>query len=143
MQVRQVMSTSVETVTPETSLQKAAERMRALDVGPLPVCENGRIVGMITDRDIAVRAVSHGFGAATGKVKDVMTPDAIYCYEDQDVKDAAAMMQDYQIRRLVVLNRNDQLVGIVSLGDLAVETNDEHLAADTLEKVSEPFHANR
>jgi CBS domain-containing protein len=143
MQVKAIMTTTVETVGPDTSLQEAAERMKTLDVGPLPVCDGDRLVGMITDRDIAVRAVSQGFGAAMGKVSDVMTPEVVYCFEDQDVQEAARLMQDHQIRRLVVLNRDKRLVGIISLGDLAVDTGDEKLAGETLEQVSEPSHPHR
>ena len=138
MQVKDVMTRSVETVSPESSLQETAERMKVLDVGPMPVCENGRLVGMVTDRDITVRAVAQGLGAAMGKVRDVMTPDVVFCRETDDVQDAARLMKDHQIRRLVVMDDNDKLVGIVSLGDLAVETEDEHLAAEALEKISMP-----
>jgi len=143
MRVKDIMTTSVETVGPGTPLQEAAERMKSLDVGPLPVCDGDRLVGMITDRDITIRAVAQGYGAATGKVQDVMTPDVVYCFEDQDVQEAARLMKDHQIRRLVVLNRDKRLVGIVSLGDLAVDTGDEQLAGETLEKVSEPSQPNR
>lgn len=138
MQVSDVMTTSVETIRPDSPLQEAAERMKSLDVGPLPVCDGDRLVGMITDRDITVRAVAQGFGGTMGSVRDVMTPDVVYCFEDQDVQEAAKLMQEHQIRRLVVLNRDKRLVGIVSLGDVAVETGDEKLAGTTLEKVSEP-----
>jgi CBS domain-containing protein len=138
MQVKDAMTTSVETIRPDTSLHEAAERMKTLDVGLLPVCENDRLVGMLTDRDITVRAVAQGFGGTVGTVKDVMTPDVVYCFEDQDVQEAARLMQEHQIRRLVVINRDKRLVGIVSLGDLAVETGDEKLAGETLEEVSLP-----
>jgi CBS domain-containing protein len=143
MKVKDVMTPSVEVIHPDSSLQEAAERMKTLDVGPLPVCENDRLVGMITDRDITVRAVAQGFGGALGKVRDVMTPDIVYCFEDQDVQEAARLMQEHQIRRLVVLARDQRLVGIVSLGDLAVETGDEKLAGQTLEQVSEPTSAQQ
>jgi CBS domain-containing protein len=106
--------------------------------GPLPVCDNDRLAGLITDRDIAVRAVAEGCDPRTTTVKDVMTPDVVYCFEDQDVQEAAQLMREHQVRRLVVLNRDKRLVGIVSLGDLAVETGDEKLAAKTLEHVSLP-----
>jgi CBS domain-containing protein len=113
--------------------------MRDMDIGPLPVCgDNDRLVGMLTDRDITVRAVAEGQDPRTAKVRDAMTPDIVYCFEDQDVSEAAQLMKDQQIRRLVVLNRDKRLVGIVSLGDLAVETGDERLAGNTLEAVSEP-----
>ncbi len=138
MQVRDVMTKGVECVTPSTSLQEAASKMRALDVGPLPVCEGDQLVGMITDRDITVRATAEALPPRLGQVRDVMTPDVVYCFEDQDVQEAARRMKQYQIRRLVVLNWDQRLVGIVSLGDLAVATGDEKLAGETLEQVSEP-----
>jgi CBS domain-containing protein len=93
---------------------------------------------MLTDRDITVRATAEGCDPKTTKVEDVLTPDVIYCFEDQDVQEAARLMKENQIRRLVVLNRDKRLVGIISLGDLAVETGDEQLTGETLERVSEP-----
>ncbi len=139
MLVTNVMTRGAECVRPTTSLQEAARKMKDMDVGPLPVCgDNDRLVGMITDRDITVRAVAQACDPRTTTVKDVMTPDVVYCFEDQDVRDAAKLMQEHQIRRLVVLNRDKRLVGIVSLGDLAVETGDERLAGKTVEHVSLP-----
>jgi len=139
MQVRDVMTSGAECVCPSNSLQEAARKMKGLDVGPLPVCGDGdRLVGMITDRDIAVRAVAEGCDPRTTTVKEVMTPDVVYCFEDQDVQEAAVLMQDHQVHRLVVLNRDKRLVGIVSLGDLAVETGDAKLAGQTVEQVSLP-----
>jgi CBS domain-containing protein len=137
MKVRDVMTKGAECATPSMTLQDAARKMKNLDVGPLPVCDNDRLVGMLTDRDITVRATAEGCDPKTTRVKDVLTPDVTYCYEDQDAQEAARLMQEAQIRRLVVLNRDKRLVGIVSLGDLAVETGDERLAGKTLEKVSE------
>jgi CBS domain-containing protein len=139
MLVANVMTRGAECVRPSNSLQEAAEKMRNLDVGTLPVCgERDRLVGMITDRDITVRAVAQGSDARTTTVHYVMTPDVVYCFEDQDVQQAARLMQENQVRRLVVLSRDKRLVGIVSLGDLAVETGDEKLAGKTLEEVSLP-----
>ncbi len=93
---------------------------------------------MITDRDITVRAVADACDPRSTTVEEVMTPDVVYCFDDQDVQEAARLMQAHQIRRLVVLDRDKRLVGIVSLGDLAVETGDEKLAGKTLEEVSLP-----
>ena len=140
MQVRDVMTKGAECVRPDDTLQEAARRMKALDVGPLPVCgDNDRLVGMLTDRDIVVRAVAEGLDARTAKVRDAMTEGVTYCFEDDDVAEAARLMRENQIRRLVVLNRNKRLVGIVSLGDLAVETGgDQKVAGKTLEGVSQP-----
>lgn len=139
MKVQEIMTKGTECVSPSSSLQEAAQKMRNLDVGPLPVCENDRLVGMITDRDITVRAVAEGCDSKRTTVKQVMTPDVVYCYEDQDVQEAARLMQENQIRRLLVINKDKRLVGIVSLGDLAVETGDERLAGETLEQVSQPL----
>lgn len=139
MNVNSVMTKGAECASPSTSLQEAARKMKTLDVGSLPVCGDGdRLVGVLTDRDIAVRAVAEGLDAKTTQAKDVMTPDVVYCFEDQDVRDAAKLMQDRQVRRLVVLDRDKRLVGIVSLGDLAVEVRDDSLTGKTLEHVSEP-----
>src|SRR5437870_4619814 len=121
MRVKDVMTRNVECASPDDSLQTAAQKMRDLDVGPLPVCEDDRLVGMVTDRDITLRGTAEGRDPKAAKVRQVMTPELVFCYEDQDVRDAADAMAAQQIRRLVVLNRDDRLVGIVSLGDLAVD----------------------
>jgi CBS domain-containing protein len=122
METREVMTATVECVPPTATLQEAATKMRELDVGALPVCEYDRLVGMITDRDITMRSVSEGQDPHLETVRDVMTPQVIYCFADQDVEEVAALMRDRQVRRLPVLNREKRLVGIVSLGDLAMET---------------------
>ena len=115
MQLKAIMTPHVEVIAPEATIREAAEKMSHLDIGPLPVCEGERLVGMVTDRDITVRAVAEGRDPATTLVREVMTPDLIYGFEDQDVQDAAHLMEQYQIRRLPVLNRSQQLVGIVAL----------------------------
>lgn len=136
MQVKDVMTHEVQCVSPDTTLQDAARKMRDLNVGPLPICDNDRLAGMITDRDIIIRGVAEGKNPATTPVRDVMTSNVVWCFEDQDVNSAADLMKEKQIRRLLVLNGDKRLVGIVSLGDLAVETSDEHLCGSTLEAVS-------
>src|SRR5207244_12201809 len=144
MQVKQLMTTGAECARPNDTVQEAATKMRDLNIGPLPVCgDDDRLVGMITDRDVTVRAVSEGLDPWTCRVRDVMTPNIIYCLEDQDVTEAAQLMKENQVRRLVVLNRDKRLVGIVSLGDLAVDTRDEELAGATLEAGSEPASPRR
>jgi CBS domain-containing protein len=118
--------------------------MRDMDVGPIPVCDGDRLLGMLTDRDIAIRAVAEdGRDPREVAVANVMTPDVIYCFDDQDVEEAARIMQERQIRRLLVLNREKQLVGIVSLGDVAVENTNPQTKAETLKKVSEPAEPQR
>jgi len=112
--------------------------MRELNVGVLPVCgDNDRLAGMVTDRDVAVRSTADGSDPARTRVRDVMTPEVIYCFEDQDAAEAARVMKERQVGRLVVLNRDKRLVGIVSLGDLATQTGDEKLAGDTLGGVAD------
>ncbi len=138
MKVKDVMTEHAACISPDDPIQAAAQKMKNLDVGPLPVCENDRLVGIVTDRDIVVRGVCDACDATTTKVKDVMTRHIIYCFEDQEIEEAAELMRTKKIRRLAVLNRQKRLVGIVSLGDLAVETGDEHLAWETLERVCEP-----
>ncbi len=143
MQVSQVMTRHVECTRPDATLQEAALRMKQLQVGPLPVCENDRLAGIVTDRDITIRATAEGLDPRTTLVREVMTPSVIYCFDDQEVEEAAQLMKDLQVRRLAVLNRDKRLVGIISLGDLAVETGDDRLVGDTLEVVSEPNRPNR
>jgi CBS domain-containing protein len=136
MKIKDVMTTGVECVRPETTLQEAAASMKSLNVGPLPVCEGDRPVGIITDRDIVIRAISEGRDPRTTPVKDVMTKDVVTVLETDDVKDAARLMKDRQIRRVVVVGGDKRVVGIVSLGDIAVDTHDDKMAGDVLEKVS-------
>jgi CBS domain-containing protein len=138
MQVKEIMTSGVECIGPEATLHDAAAKMKALDVGMLPVCANDRLIGMVSDRDITVRATAESVPPALGRVEDVMTRHVIYCFADQDVTEAAQLMKAEQIRRLPVLNQDKRLVGIVSLGDLAVETGDEQLAGEALEAVSLP-----
>src|SRR5262245_19709030 len=102
--VKEIMTRDVQVIHPDHTLQEAAEKMKALNVGPLPVCEEGRLIGIITDRDITVRATAEGTDSWTEKVRDVMTREVVYCYEDHNVQDAARLMKDNQVRRLVVLD---------------------------------------
>jgi CBS domain-containing protein len=138
MQVKDIMTHAVVLIHPDSTLQKAAEKMKELDVGALPVSDGNRLQGMLTDRDIAVRSVSDGHDPCTEKVRDAMTPELIYCFEDQDEAEAARLMKQKQVRRLAVLNQAKQLVGIVSMGDLAGDCGNEQLAGEVLQAVSEP-----
>jgi len=139
MLLKDVMTRGVECVGPEDTLQAAARKMRELDVGPVPVCgTDGKLAGMLTDRDIAVRAVAAGRDSKTCKVQEVMTPEVVYGFDDQSVEEAERVMKEKQIRRLLVLNRDKRLVGIVSLGDLAVRTGDRQQVGEVLHGVSEP-----
>jgi CBS domain-containing protein len=139
MQVREIMTRGAACVRPDDSIAMAAQRMRDLDVGALPVCgDNDRLVGMITDRDITIRATAYCRDPGGTAVKDVMSPKIITIFDDEDVTEAAQVMKENQVRRLAVLNRGKRLVGIVSLGDLAVDTGEEELVGATLGAVSEP-----
>jgi CBS domain-containing protein len=119
MQVRQAMSKDVKIAAPTEAIREAAQMMAQIDAGILPVGENDRLVGMITDRDIAVRAVACGKGPDT-PVRDVMTAEVKYCFMDDDIDDIARNMADLKIRRLPVLNAQKRIVGILSLGDIAL-----------------------
>jgi CBS domain-containing protein len=138
MKVGDVMTRAVDVIHPDATLDEAAEKMKRLDVGPLPVCDGDRLLGMITDRDITIRATAESRDPMTTQVSEIMTPEVVFTYDDDDVKDAAKLMEDRQLRRLVVLNREKKLVGIVSLGDLAVETSDDKLKGQVLEEISKP-----
>ena len=138
MRVKELMTSRVEVIHPDSTLDEAAAKMKALDIGLLPVCDGDRLVGMLTDRDITVRATAEGEPPTAVRARDIMTEGVLYCFADQLVSEAARLMQEHQVRRLVVLDQDKRLVGIISLGDLAVETRDEELAGQTLEQVSEP-----
>jgi len=119
MKIRDCMSADVHLVAPGDKIQKAAATMAEIDAGAIPVSEDDRLVGIITDRDIAVRAVAAGRGPDS-KVGDVMSRDVKYCYDDETIEHVLVNMGEIQVRRLPVLNRDKRLVGIVSLGDLAM-----------------------
>jgi CBS domain-containing protein len=136
MQIVEVMTRDPEWIHPETTIEDAACMMRDLDTGFLPVGDGSRLQGILTDRDITIRAVAEGLDATTAPVEDVMTPSVIYCYEDQDIQRAADLMAENQVRRLIVLNRNKKLTGVVSLGDLCLRCGDHEMAGDVLDDIS-------
>jgi CBS domain-containing protein len=126
MKVREAMTGNVRLTNPDRSIREAAQMMIDQDIGALPVGEDDRLVGMITDRDIAVRAVAQGLGPDT-KIRDVMSEDVLYCFEDEDLDDAAQNMGDIKVRRLPVLNRDKRLVGIISISDLSRREDAEQI----------------
>lgn len=138
MHVREVMTRDVKLASPEDTLQHAAQMMDDVDCGILPVAEKDRLVGMLTDRDITVRAVAQGKAPDQCHVRDVMSRDIKYIYEDESLEDAARNMSQLKVRRLPVLNRDKRLVGIVSLGDVA--TKAAKTAAGALKNVSQHTH---
>ena len=135
--LKDVMSHDVQVISPEATLQEAAVRMREHGFGMLPVGENDRMIGAVTDRDIAMRAVAEGKGVDT-LVREVMSQDVIWCYEDDTLETGADMMSRCQVRRLPVVNREKRLVGIVSLADFAVAADDIQPSAEALVGISQP-----
>ena len=122
--IAEIMTTEVEVVRPEETLRDAARAMADLDVGSLPVCDGRKLIGMITDRDITVRAVAEGKGAET-PVREVMTDEVIWCTDTDSIDEVLQQMSDAQIRRLPVVDRDRQLVGIIALGDIALEEEED------------------
>jgi|SRR5688572_10831455 CBS domain-containing protein len=143
MDISRVMTRQVEVVRPDATLQEAAQKMKDIDVGSLPVCDGRKLQGMITDRDVAIRAVAEGRDPRATKVKDVMTKDVVYGRTGQDIKEIAETMASHQIRRLPIVNEDNDLVGIVALGDLAVDAADESIGGDVLTDVSTPSKPKR
>ena len=135
--LRDVMTTGVETVAPGDTIRYAAEKMEALDVGSLPVCDGERLVGVLTDRDIAIRAVATGRDPNRTAVIETMTPELVCGFEEQPVEEAVDLMREHEIRRLPVVDRSRRLVGIVALADLATRSQ-AGVASDALEGVSRP-----
>jgi len=137
VKVRDIMTTSVETIAPDTDLVAAARRMKELNVGSLPVVKEGRLIGIITDRDIVVRAVAEGRELLLERVETYLTPSPTTISPDADAQQASELMAREQIRRLPVVE-GDRLVGFLAIGDLAVELNKDKLVGNVLEKISEP-----
>jgi CBS domain-containing protein len=141
MQIREIMTREVDVVPPNASIRDAAAKMKELDVGAIPVCDGQKLSGLVTDRDITVRAVAEGRDPSKTRVSDVMSSEIAYCFEDDPVEQAAKLMESKQIRRLPILDRNKQLAGIISLGDISVRTEgsrQKDLAGEALEEISEP-----
>jgi CBS domain-containing protein len=138
MKLSSIMTGGIETIAPQATLAEAAKKMASQDIGSLPVCaERRRVVGIITDRDITVRAVARGMDPNQTRVEDVMTRDVLSCKSDADVEEACALMEERQVRRLLVTGEDDTPVGIVSLGDIALCLR-EAQSGEVLKKVSEP-----
>ena len=139
MNIQDIMTPAVDLVAPDTTIREAAVHMRDGNVGALPVGENDRLVGMVTDRDIAVRAVAEGKAPGDCTVRDVMSKGVYYCFEDDDASRAAEVMAEHRVRRLPVLNRDKRLVGVVAIADLALAG----LERPAIEEVSEPSREAR
>jgi CBS domain-containing protein len=137
MKIREMMTRETRSVSPDTPVIEVAGLMRLHDIGVVPVVEKGRVVGMLTDRDIVVQVVADGDDPRTTQVRDVMTAGSICVNENQSVDEAVVLMQKYQVRRLPVVDEAGELVGIVSLGDIAVDVH-AGLSGQVLKEVSEP-----
>ena len=136
MKIKDIMTSDPELIDPNASIREAAKRMKSEDIGALPVGENDRLIGMVTDRDIAIRGVAEDRTPDATTVRDVMSENIFYCFEDDDIEDAAQCMAENQVRRLPILNRDKRLTGIISLADIAQTGEDCEKTA--LEGVSEP-----
>lgn len=138
MRLGEVMTRHVEVIGANASLKEAAAKMKQLDVGLIPICEKDELQRTLTDRDITIRATAEGRDPSNTKVSDIMSEDTVYCFEDQEIEEATRLMEAKQIRRLPILNRKKRLVGIVSLGDLAVHAGQNERLGETLKEVSRP-----
>ena len=142
MRVSEAMTRDVKVCTPGQPIREAARTMAAIDAGALPVGENDRLIGMITDRDIAIRAVAQGKGPDT-PVREIMSEHVEYCFDDEDLERVAQGMAEVRVRRLPVVNRDKRLVGILSLGDVARRGHQREVVAATVAEVSTPGGPHR
>jgi CBS domain-containing protein len=136
IQVCEVMTRGVEKISPAATLEEAAKQMKAHNVGLLPVVDGDDVVGVVTDRDLVLRGVSERLRPEMTRVREVMTPKVISCYEDENIAEAFVLMEHNLIHRLIVLDRNEKLVGIVSLSDLAAKAKSEKVSGHVLGKIS-------
>jgi CBS domain-containing protein len=135
MKVREIMTSNVECLGPESSLKEIAQEMKSLDVGFIPICENDRLVGTVTDRDIVIRHVADGRDVNTTQVREIMSREIIYAFEEDDVKTVAERMREKDVRRILILDKNKRLVGVVSIGDISKV--EEKVSGKTLHDIAE------
>jgi CBS domain-containing protein len=138
MQAKEIMSPMVECISPDTAIEDVARKMKSLDVGFLPVCQDDRLVGTVTDRDIVLRSIAEGKDVKSVNASDVMTHDVFWCYEDKTADEVAEYMSDKKVRRVLVLNNDKRLVGVISIGDLAKSGEEEKAGETTKEIVEAP-----
>lgn len=136
MKIKEIMSNKPHYVSPDATLQDAAKLMRDHDVGFIPIGKDDRLIGMITDRDISIRAVAEGWDPEKTKVSDIMTKKVLYCYENDDLIKAAKSMRKMHVRRLIVLNKDKWMVGVISLADLASKGQDEKLSGQIAKELA-------
>jgi CBS domain-containing protein len=135
MKVSEIMTTNVECISPDAGMTEIANRMKTLDVGFLAICENDRLVGTITDRDIVIRGIASGKNLDTLKARGIMSDDVFWCYEDDAIKDVAGKMREKNVRRMVLLTRDKRLAGVVSIGDISKVEEKE--SGKTLKDITE------
>lgn len=143
MRISEIMTRDVVALPPSATLQEAARHMREADTGFIPVQEDGKIIGTVTDRDICVRAVAEDRSASSTVLRSVLSESSVCCFDDQDEKDAARTMAEHKVRRLAVLDRQDNLVGVVSIGDLANKAGAEREVAEAMGEIAEPTERPR
>lgn len=141
--LKEIMTPSVEVISPRATTADAARKMKDLDVGAIPVCDGEKLLGMITDRDLVLRVMAISRDPVQALVSDAMTPGVVFCYDDEEAETAAELMAEKQIRRLPILSRKNRLVGIVSLGDLVVDGLDTQTSGAVLHDVSDPSQSRR
>lgn len=141
--IRDIMTPSVDVVSLCATTADVARKMKDLDVGAIPVCDGDNLLGMVTDRDLVLRVMANGHNPMEITVGETMTPGLYFCYDDEEVETAAALMSEKQIRRLPILSRTQRLVGIVSLGDLAVDALTTQTSGAVLHNVSDPSQSAR
>ena len=136
MKVRDIMTTTTQTILPDATLEQAAKKMRDYDVGLLPIVANNRVLGVITDRDLVVRAMAAGYNPHLTVVREIMTSRALWCYDDQTVSEAAKAMEANKVRRLVILDRNFALAGVLTLTDIATKAGYDRMPGHVLNRVA-------
>jgi CBS domain-containing protein len=136
MKLKEIMAQNVETVGPDASLQETAEKMKRRNIGVLPVVEGKKVVGIITDRDITLRGVASGADVTKTKVREVMTREPSFAYEDQTINEACQLMEENKIRRLIVLNREGGLAGVLSLNDVTVKGKETRRSAQVIRRIA-------
>jgi CBS domain-containing protein len=142
MKIKDVMTPHIESVSPSDTIRYAAQKMDEFNIGAIPVTKDKRLVGFLTDRDITVRAVAQGLSTDECTVSDIMTEDCVCCNENSNINEAVRLMEERKIRRILVTNDKDQVVGILSLGDLAVKLSEQQ-ACEVLREVSKPARPER
>jgi CBS domain-containing protein len=138
MRVSEIMTSDFQMIDSTSSLIDAARKMKEFNVGFLPVKEGASVIGVVTDRDLVIRALAEGRDSGSTPVKDILSSDVVYCFEDDSVEEAVRLMEGNQVRRLIVCRSDRTPVGVLSLGDVAVKSGQEHLYGEALEQISEP-----